>query len=133
MGKADHWPMSDVMGAMNLGTIAQTAHIVVIMWQRCKEMLKEMPKGMLKVMPKQAKAKANTVITEKEGEDVEGSPERMDEDVEAEKIRQLEQRMALFEQGAGASVSAPPQMHQGGHDSDSDSSSGSDSSGSDSE
>ncbi|KAH6917622.1 hypothetical protein BKA70DRAFT_1215831 [Coprinopsis sp. MPI-PUGE-AT-0042] len=56
----------------------------------------------------------------------------MDEDVEAEKIRQLEQRMALFEQGAGASVSAPPQMHQAG-ESDSDSSSGSDSSGSDSE
>ncbi|KAF7339672.1 Bromodomain-containing protein [Mycena sanguinolenta] len=50
----------------------------------------------------------------------------MDEDVEAEKIRQLETRMALFEQGGSAAVAA-----QMGHSSDS--SSGSDSSGSDSE
>lgn len=56
----------------------------------------------------------------------------MDEDVEAEKIRQLEQRMALFNQGASAS--APPTMRQqADSDRSSDSSSGSDSSGSDSE
>ncbi|KAF8898359.1 Bromodomain-containing protein [Infundibulicybe gibba] len=55
----------------------------------------------------------------------------MDEDVEAEKIRQLEERMALFEKGPG---SAPPPVRKE-HESDhsSDSSSGSDSSGSDSE
>ncbi|KAG7450287.1 Bromodomain-containing protein, partial [Guyanagaster necrorhizus] len=52
----------------------------------------------------------------------------MDEDVEAEKIRQLEQRMALFEGASGAAVSVPKAM-----DSESDSSSASDSSGSDSE
>ena len=53
----------------------------------------------------------------------------MDEDVEAEKIRQLEERMRLFEGDAGGgSASAPPVS---GHSSDS--SSGSDSSGSDSE
>ncbi|KAL0575026.1 transcription initiation at TATA-containing promoter protein [Marasmius crinis-equi] len=54
----------------------------------------------------------------------------MDEDVEAAKIRQLEERMALFEQKAGGASSAA-QHHQGGHSSDS--SSDSDSSGSDSE
>jgi bromodomain-containing factor 1 len=56
----------------------------------------------------------------------------MDEDVEAEKIRQLEQRMALFEPGAGGGF---PATAKGGDDSDrsSDSSSASDSSGSDSE
>ncbi|EFI28580.1 bromodomain-containing protein [Coprinopsis cinerea okayama7 len=56
----------------------------------------------------------------------------MDEDVEAEKIRQLEQRMALFD---NPSVSAPPAPLRRADDSDhsSDSSSGSDSSGSDSE
>ncbi|KAK0473198.1 hypothetical protein IW261DRAFT_1423737 [Armillaria novae-zelandiae] len=52
----------------------------------------------------------------------------MDEDVEAEKIRQLEQRMALFEGASGAAAPAPKAM-----DSESDSSSASDSSGSDSE
>ncbi|KAK0465342.1 uncharacterized protein EV420DRAFT_1262326, partial [Desarmillaria tabescens] len=52
----------------------------------------------------------------------------MDEDVEAEKIRQLEQRMALFEGASGAAPPAPKAM-----DSESDSSSASDSSGSDSE
>ncbi|KAJ7071264.1 Bromodomain-containing protein [Mycena amicta] len=52
----------------------------------------------------------------------------MDEDVEAEKIRMLETRMALFEQhGNGAAAGA------GGSDRSSESSSGSDSSGSDSE
>ncbi|KAJ6519584.1 hypothetical protein C8R45DRAFT_1057985 [Mycena sanguinolenta] len=51
----------------------------------------------------------------------------MDEDVEAEKIRMLETRMALFEQGGSAAVAG----QMGGHSSDS--SSGSDSSGSDSE
>lgn len=55
----------------------------------------------------------------------------MDEDVEAEKIRQLEQRMKLFEGGANGFTAPTPK----GEDSDrsSDSSSGSDSSGSDSE
>lgn len=59
----------------------------------------------------------------------------MDEDVEAEKIRQLEERMRLFDQGVDipASVSG----HGRGRDDDSehssDSSEGSDSSGSDSE
>ncbi|KAJ6574863.1 Bromodomain-containing protein [Mycena capillaripes] len=52
----------------------------------------------------------------------------MDEDVEAEKIRMLETRMALFEQGGSAAVAG----HIGSEHS-SDSSSGSDSSGSDSE
>ncbi|KAF7306710.1 Bromodomain-containing protein [Mycena indigotica] len=52
----------------------------------------------------------------------------MDEDVEAEKIRMLETRMALFEQPGNGAVPAGG----GGHSSD-DSSSGSDSSGSDSE
>ncbi|KAF9042101.1 Bromodomain-containing protein [Panaeolus papilionaceus] len=57
----------------------------------------------------------------------------MDEEKEAEKIRQLEERMALFDRGADASGhSASARRH---HDSEhsSDSSSGSDSSGSDSE
>ncbi|KAJ2920262.1 hypothetical protein MD484_g55, partial [Candolleomyces efflorescens] len=54
----------------------------------------------------------------------------MDEDVEAEKIRQLEQRMALFDQGPGA---VPPPLPRHGEDSDSDSSSGSGSSDSDSD
>ncbi|KAF8641126.1 hypothetical protein AX17_000768 [Amanita inopinata Kibby_2008] len=54
----------------------------------------------------------------------------MDEDVEAEKIRQLEQRMALFEQGGMATPSARREVDS---DRSSDSSSGSDSSGSDSE
>ena len=87
MGKAVHWPMSDVMGATNLGTIAQTAHIAVIMWQ--------LPKVMLKVMLKQAKAKAraNKIITEEEGEDVEGSPERMDEDVVEELMRLMRNQL----------------------------------------
>ncbi|KAF7339854.1 Bromodomain-containing protein [Mycena venus] len=52
----------------------------------------------------------------------------MDEDVEAEKIRMLETRMALFEQGGSAAAAG----HMGSEHS-SDSSSGSDSSGSDSE
>ncbi|KIK71261.1 hypothetical protein GYMLUDRAFT_976433 [Collybiopsis luxurians FD-317 M1] len=52
----------------------------------------------------------------------------MDEDVEAEKIRQLEQRMALFEQGANGSTPAA-RAHDSDHSSDdsSDDSSGSDS------
>ncbi|KAJ7107661.1 Bromodomain-containing protein, partial [Mycena crocata] len=53
----------------------------------------------------------------------------MDEDVEAEKIRMLETRMALFEQGGSGGA----QGHVGGSEHSSDSSSGSDSSGSDSE
>lgn len=53
----------------------------------------------------------------------------MDEDVEAEKIRQLEERMALFNQNGAA----PPARHAHDSDHSSDSSSGSDSSGSDSE
>ncbi|KAJ7630701.1 hypothetical protein FB45DRAFT_990657 [Roridomyces roridus] len=52
----------------------------------------------------------------------------MDEDVEAEKIRMLETRMALFEQGGSAALAG-----QMGSEHSSDSSSGSDSSGSDSE
>ncbi|KAJ6627170.1 hypothetical protein B0H10DRAFT_1941346 [Mycena sp. CBHHK59/15] len=52
----------------------------------------------------------------------------MDEDVEAEKIRMLETRMALFEQGGSA-----PAVGHAGSEHSSDSSSGSDSSGSDSE
>lgn len=56
----------------------------------------------------------------------------MDEDVEAEKIRRLEERMALFD-NAGGSASAAISHAVGGAESDSDSSSGSDSSGSDSE
>ncbi|TFK41386.1 Bromodomain-containing protein [Crucibulum laeve] len=54
----------------------------------------------------------------------------MDEDVEAEKIRQLEERMALFEQGAtGAPAPAPHRDDGSEHSSDdsSDDSSGSDS------
>ncbi|KAK7058255.1 transcription initiation at TATA-containing promoter protein [Paramarasmius palmivorus] len=55
----------------------------------------------------------------------------MDEDVEAEKIRQLEQRMALFEQGTSGAASAPVAQR---HDSDQSSDSSSDSdSGSDSD
>ncbi|KAH7921257.1 hypothetical protein BV22DRAFT_1114517 [Leucogyrophana mollusca] len=61
----------------------------------------------------------------------------MDEDVEAEKIRQLEERMRLFDQsGSGGSLPAvPAAAGRHGHDSEhsSDSSSGSDSSGSESE
>lgn len=53
----------------------------------------------------------------------------MDEDVEAEKIRQLEQRMKLFEQGNSGGY--PPAV--AGSDHSSDSSSGSDSSGSESD
>lgn len=58
----------------------------------------------------------------------------MDEDVEAEKIRQLEERMRLFEgNGKGSLPSGGTKRRD--HDSvhSSDSSSGSDSSGSDSE
>ncbi|THV05961.1 Bromodomain-containing protein [Dendrothele bispora CBS 962.96] len=54
----------------------------------------------------------------------------MDEDVEAEKIRQLEQRMALFDQGAnGVAAPAAARAHDSDHSSDSssDDSSGSDS------
>jgi len=55
----------------------------------------------------------------------------MDEDVEAEKIRQLEQRMALFDQGANGVVPpAAARAHDSDHSSDSSSD---DSSGSDSE
>ncbi|KAI0786017.1 Bromodomain-containing protein [Abortiporus biennis] len=61
----------------------------------------------------------------------------MDEDVEAEKIRVLEERMALFSNPGGKATSATTAAHQhaAAEDSDhsSDSSSGSDSSGSDSE
>ncbi|KII93450.1 hypothetical protein PLICRDRAFT_171203 [Plicaturopsis crispa FD-325 SS-3] len=60
----------------------------------------------------------------------------MDEDVEAEKIRQLEERMAMFEQGGSAgSSTAVASRARAADDSEhsSDSSSGSDSSGSDSE
>jgi bromodomain-containing factor 1 len=58
----------------------------------------------------------------------------MDEDLEAEKIRQLEARMALFENPDGTAASAAERIPNG-HDSDrsSDSSEQSDSSGSDSE
>lgn len=60
----------------------------------------------------------------------------MDEDVEAEKIRVLEERMALFERGGqapSAAVShAPAAAHGGDSDHSSDDSSD-DSSGSDSE
>lgn len=59
----------------------------------------------------------------------------MDEDVEAEKIRKLEERMRLFDQSIPASVSGHAQGRGGDDDSErsSDSSDGSDSSGSDSE
>jgi hypothetical protein len=53
----------------------------------------------------------------------------MDEEKEAEKIRQLEERIALFETGGAA----PPVRRSDHSDHSSDSSSGSDSSGSDSE
>lgn len=56
----------------------------------------------------------------------------MDEDVEAEKIRQLEQRMALFEQNSSG-IATQPARREADSDHSSDSSSGSDSSGSDSE
>ena len=60
----------------------------------------------------------------------------MDEDVEAEKIRVLEERMALFERGGAAPSAsashAPVPAHGGGSDHSSDSSS-EESSGSDSE
>ena len=52
----------------------------------------------------------------------------MDEEKEAEKIRQLEERMALFDTGG-----APPAVRRDDSDRSSDSTSGSDSSGSDSE
>jgi hypothetical protein len=55
----------------------------------------------------------------------------MDEDVEAEKIRQLEERMRLFEGGAPASASGIGRGDDSEHSSDS--SDASDSSGSDSE
>jgi len=54
----------------------------------------------------------------------------MDEDVEAEKIRMLETRMALFEQGGSGGAAGAGHI---GSEHSSDSSSGSDSSGSDSE
>jgi hypothetical protein len=54
----------------------------------------------------------------------------MDEDVEAEKIRQLEQRMALFEQPVGSGPATTTRHVDSDHSSDS---SDSDSSGSDSE
>ncbi|KIY51397.1 Bromodomain-containing protein [Fistulina hepatica ATCC 64428] len=58
----------------------------------------------------------------------------MDEDVEAEKIRQLEERMRLFDEGSTPSASTHPPADRGIVDSaSSDSDSGSDSSGSDSE
>ncbi|KAF7982061.1 hypothetical protein HWV62_30348 [Athelia sp. TMB] len=56
----------------------------------------------------------------------------MDEDVEAEKIRQLEERMRLFEQGNNPSA-VPAPAGGAGSDHSSDSSDASDSSGSDSE
>jgi bromodomain-containing factor 1 len=55
----------------------------------------------------------------------------MDEDVEAEKIRQLEERMALFEPGHSAGAGVIRRANESDHSSDS--SSASDSSGSDSE
>ncbi|KAL0950883.1 hypothetical protein HGRIS_007642 [Hohenbuehelia grisea] len=55
----------------------------------------------------------------------------MDEDVEAEKIRQLEERMALFDKGGSAANRAAAREEHSEHSSDS--SSGSESSGSDSE
>jgi hypothetical protein len=54
----------------------------------------------------------------------------MDEDVEAEKIRLLEERMALFDRKANGNAAAPARQDS---DHSSDSSDGSDSSGSDSE
>lgn len=60
----------------------------------------------------------------------------MDEDVEAEKIRVLEERMALFERGGaapGAGVSHAPVTSHGGVSDHSSDSSSDDSSGSDSE
>ena len=54
------------------------------MWQ----LLKETPKGMLKVMPKQAKVRASKMQTEEEDEDEdkdeEGLPEHMGEDAAEE-------------------------------------------------
>ena len=59
----------------------------------------------------------------------------MDEEKEAEKIRQLEERMLLFEDRGGASVAAaaPHIRGEGSGNESSDSSSPEDSSGSDSE
>lgn len=58
----------------------------------------------------------------------------MDEDVEAQKIRMLEERMALFDRGAnGGSGGGAPVRRDDDSDHSSDSSSNSDSSGSDSE
>lgn len=60
----------------------------------------------------------------------------MDEDVEAEKIRVLEERMALFEKGGNASASAVSHAPAAAHGDDSEHSSdesSDDSSGSDSE
>jgi hypothetical protein len=57
----------------------------------------------------------------------------MDEDVEAEKIRQLEERMRLFEGGAPMSASGAGRGRADDSEHSSDSSDASDSSGSDSE
>ena len=59
----------------------------------------------------------------------------MDEEKEAEKIRQLEERMLLFENrgGASAAATAVPHVRGEGEEDSSDSSSPVDSSGSDSE
>lgn len=59
----------------------------------------------------------------------------MDEEKEAEKIRQLEERMLLFENrgGASAAATAVPHVRGEGEEDSSDSSSQMDSSGSDSE
>ena len=60
----------------------------------------------------------------------------MDEEKEAEKIRQLEERMLLFENRGGASAATATTPHMGREadsENSSDSSSGVDSSGSDSE
>lgn len=57
----------------------------------------------------------------------------MDEDVEAEKIRQLEERMALFDKGAGGAPVPTTARRDDDSDHSSDSSGESDSSGSDSE
>jgi bromodomain-containing factor 1 len=57
----------------------------------------------------------------------------MDEDVEAEKIRQLEERMRLFDGGASASAGGISRGRDNDSEHSSDSSDASDSSGSDSE
>ena len=53
------------------------------MWQ----LLKETPKGMLKVMPKQAKVRASKMQTEEEDKDEEGLPEHMGEDAAEEPMQ----------------------------------------------